>query len=170
MTGELELSAPAGKPPLRCRLTIGRAGDAEVTTAPLPPAPQAWRVVIAAERLDPGAARLRHKTTERGLYDHARANLPAGVDEAIFLNTRGELAEGTITNLFVRRGAALLTPPLASGCLPGILRAELLASGRAREEVLEPGALRDAALLVGNALRGLIPAVLVGSRPTTDLR
>ncbi|OYX45294.1 MAG: hypothetical protein B7Z02_01630 [Rhodobacterales bacterium 32-67-9] len=154
------LATVTGPAPLRVRLTIGRAGDAEVTTAALAPNPPEWRLILAPERLAPDAPLLRHKTTERGLYDRTRAALPEGIDEAIFLNTRGEAAEGTITNLFVDFGDGLLTPPLASGCLPGILRAELLASGRAREAIVTPADLPKARLFVGNALRGLIPARL----------
>ena len=42
--------------------------------------------------------------------------------EAIFANTRGELCEGTGSNVFVGIGGELVTPPLSSGCLPGITR------------------------------------------------
>lgn len=38
-------------------------------------------------------------------------------------NTRGELCEGTGTNIFVVRDGVILTPPLESGCLAGITRA-----------------------------------------------
>jgi 4-amino-4-deoxychorismate lyase len=142
------------------RLTIGRLGDVDLTTAPLPRHPASWRLIVAPERLDPEDPRLRHKTTERGFYDRVRAALPTGVDEAIFLNTRGEVCEGSITNLFFDLGDGLMTPPLACGCLPGVLRAELLASGRAREAILAEGDLRQARLWMGNSLRGLIAAVL----------
>ena len=155
------LARVTGSAPLRVRLTLGRAGDAEVVTAPLPPAAPNWRIAIAPDRLDPDDPLLRYKTTERALYDRTRAALAEGIDETVFVNTRGELAEGTISNLFIAAGADLLTPPLASGCLPGILRAELLASGRAREAVLRPADLAGATLHMGNALRGLIPARIV---------
>ena len=45
-----------------------------------------------------------------------------GADEAILANTHGHLCEGTGSNIFIERGGELLTPPLASGCLPGITR------------------------------------------------
>jgi len=154
------LAGVAEPGPLRVRLTLGRDGDAEVTAAPLAPNPAGWRIAVAAGRLDPGAPLLRHKTTERAAHDGARAALPEGIDEALFLNTSGEAAEGTITNLFADFGDGLLTPPLACGCLPGILRAELLALGRAREAVIRGEDLPRARLWMGNALRGLIPARL----------
>ncbi len=154
------LAAVQGTAPLRVRLTVGRAGDAQVTTAPLAPGPTRWSVGLAAERLASDAPLLRHKTTERAIYDRARATLPEGLDEVIFLNERDEICEGTITTVFVEREGALLTPPLSCGLLPGVLRAELLASGQAREAVLRRGDLPGARVFIGNALRGLVPAVV----------
>jgi para-aminobenzoate synthetase / 4-amino-4-deoxychorismate lyase len=95
------------------------------------------------------------------IYDEALSELPAGSFDAIFLNERGEIAEGARSNVFVERDGVLLTPPLRSGALPGVLRASLLASGRAREAVLYPADLADG-LWLGNALRGLMPARLIG--------
>ncbi len=80
--------------------------------------------------------------------------MPAGIDEALFLNERGEISEGTITTVFFDRGAGLRTPPLSSGLLPGVLRSELACP----EEILRPEDLGIVRLWVGNALRGLIPA------------
>lgn len=143
--------------PLRVRLTLDRSGTPAATAVPLTDGPAVWRLAIHAERLDPGDPWLRVKTTARERYDQARAALPAGLDEWLFLNARGEVCEGTITNLFLRRDGTLLTPPLASGLLPGVLREELLARG-AREAVLRPEDLADGEVLVGNSLRGLAPA------------
>jgi branched-chain amino acid aminotransferase len=46
----------------------------------------------------------------------------AGASEAIFANTRGELCEGSGSNIFVVLDGELLTPPLSSGCLAGVAR------------------------------------------------
>ncbi|MFN7053160.1 MAG: aminotransferase class IV, partial [Gemmobacter sp.] len=89
------------------------------------------------------------------------AALPDGVEELIFLNERDEVCEGTITNLFFDRGQGICTPPRACGLLPGVLRAGLIAEG-CREEVLPAEDLPRVRLWVGNALRGLIPAVWRG--------
>lgn len=50
----------------------------------------------------------------------------AGGNEALLANTRGDLCEGTGSNVFVERDGALRTPPLSSGCLPGVTRALVL--------------------------------------------
>ena len=154
--GALERQVGGG--PLRVRLTLGAAGDVEVTTAPLPPAKAEWRVGLAAERLVSGDPWLRVKSTRRPAYDAARAGLDtalaAGLDEVILLNERGEVCDGSITTVFFDRGQGMRTPPLSSGLLPGVLRAEMAVP----EEVLLAEDLPLVQLWVGNALRGLIPA------------
>lgn len=147
---------------LRCRLTVDRQGVIDVSTRTLEPGLVPWRVMLSDQRLEASDPWLRVKTSQRALYDRARQTLTGGVDEVIFLNGRGEVCEGTITNVFVQAGENLLTPPLGCGLLPGVLRAELLQQGRAVEQVLSVDDLLQAeALFVGNSLRGLIPARLL---------
>lgn len=147
-----------GDAPLRVRLTLGAVGDCEVTVAALPPAKAEWRLGLAEARLASDDPWLRVKSTRRGAYDAARAALPAGLDEVVFCNERGEVCDGTITTVFFDRGAGMRTPPLTCGLLPGVLRAELAVP----EEVLLARDLPQVRLWVGNALRGLIPAVWTG--------
>ncbi|MEZ5754095.1 MAG: aminotransferase class IV family protein [Paracoccaceae bacterium] len=155
---ERALRAAVGALPLRVRLTLGVAGDIEVAVAPLPAGKAEWRVGLAAERLASDDPWLRVKTTRRASYDAARASLPAGLDEVVFLNERGEVCDGTITTVFFDRGQGMRTPPLACGLLPGVLRAELAVP----EEVLLADDLPQVRLWLGHALRGLIPAVWSG--------
>jgi 4-amino-4-deoxychorismate lyase len=144
-------------PPMaaRLRLTLGPAGDFEATASPLPQTRTPWRLGLAEARLQSDDPWLRHKTTCRAAYDAARAALPMGLDEVLFQNERGELCDGTITTLFFDAGQGMRTPPLACGLLPGVLRAELACP----EAVLLARDLPHVRLWVGNALRGLIPAV-----------
>ena len=123
----------------------------------MPPAKAEWRVGLAAERLASDDPWLRVKSTRRAAYDRARANLPHGRDEVLFLNERDEVCDGSITTVFFDRGQGMRTPPLASGLLPGVLRADLACP----EEMLLAEDLPRVRLWVGNALRGLIPAVWV---------
>lgn len=155
------LVARAGLP-ARLRLTLDRAGRIEVTRAALPGSRPQWRLALAEGRLFSGDPWLRLKTTRRAHYDAARAALPEGVEELIFLNERGEVCDGTITTVFFDRGHGMRTPPLASGLLPGVLRAGMLAEGLCREELLLAEDLPHVRLWVGNALRGLIPGNWAG--------
>jgi para-aminobenzoate synthetase/4-amino-4-deoxychorismate lyase len=117
--------------------------------------------LLAGTRIDSSDPLRRHKTTARKVYDDALSRLEPGspVFDLVFLNERGEIAEGARSNVFVERDGCLLTPPLSSGALPGVLRGELLAAGRAREAVLLPDDLAQGFWL-GNALRGLLPVRL----------
>ncbi|WP_440981453.1 aminotransferase class IV family protein [Shinella sumterensis] len=155
----------AQQPPyLRIRLELFADGRIDVQTAAFAPlaADAVWRVKLATTRLASDDPLLRHKTSRRGLYTAARAEFSAGeADEVILLNERGELCEGTITSLFLDDGSGILkTPPLASGLLAGVLREELLESGRAVEAVLRPEDIEKGDVLMGNSLRGLIRARL----------
>ncbi|WP_406565941.1 aminotransferase class IV family protein [Allitabrizicola rongguiensis] len=145
--------------PERLRLTLDASGQIEVTSGPILSAPGPWHLSFGHVRLRSDDPWLRLKTTRRQVYFAARAAMPEGIHEVLFLNERGEVCEGTITNVFFDAGDGLCTPPLACGLLPGILREEMLATGQARECVLPLGQLADCKLFVGNSLRGLIPAV-----------
>ncbi|MPV37277.1 aminotransferase IV [Georgenia subflava] len=93
-----------------------------------------------------------------------------GGDEAIFANTRGELCEGTGTNIFIEDGGALLTPPLDSGCLAGVTRAVVLEWAReegieAREETIPLKAIHEAEhVALSSSTRGVVPVVAVDGR------
>jgi len=148
----------------RVRLALAKSGDIELQSFPLPVTrPVHWLTLVATRRIVSGDPLRRHKTTARQLYDEALGSLvpDSPVFDVVFLNERGEVAEGARSNVFVEREGVLLTPPLDSGALPGVLRAELLASGQARETVLWPEDLRDG-LWLGNALRGLVRVELRG--------
>lgn len=151
---------------LRVRLALAQDGVEAVATAPFVPivAGTVWRLGLAETRLSSADPLVRHKTSRREAYARARTEFaPEEADEVILLNERDEVCEGTITSLFVDRrdGGPLLTPPLRCGLLAGVLRAELLDQGRAVEHVLTRDDIAAHALLVGNSLRGLVPATLL---------
>lgn len=155
----------SGDAPLRVRLVMTYRGKMEVTVTPFEHMPEStvWRLKIAKTKLQSEDSLFRHKTTRREPYEAARAEFSRQeADEVILLNERGEVCEGTITNIFAEAAdGMLLTPPLTSGLLPGVLRAELIRERKARGEVLKLDDLRHRKLFVGNSLRGLIPAELV---------
>ena len=153
---------------MRVRLTLSETG-LDLTAVPLPPSPETFRFAIHPEPLSSASVWLAHKTTNRAFYDGPRqkAHDDRGLDELVFVNERGELTEGSFTNLFVTLDGRLLTPPLSSGLLPGTLRAELIAQGKAEECVLTLADLGAAeAIWLGNSVRGLIRAEWV-DRETT---
>jgi len=152
------LSAPA-----RVRLLLAPSGAVAIGIAPLPAAPAgSVKVAIAPLPVAPDDFRLAHKTSRRGFYDTARV---PGTFETLFTDPDGFLTEGSFTSLFVERDGVLITPPLSRGLLPGVLRAELLATGRAVEGDLTQSDL-ESGFLIGNALRGLVSAVTFAHRST----
>jgi 4-amino-4-deoxychorismate lyase/para-aminobenzoate synthetase/4-amino-4-deoxychorismate lyase len=154
---------------LRIRLTLARGGAATAGAEPLslPPPDARWRLAFASVRFDSKDPLLRHKTTRRGFLEDAlaEAHRRVGADEALFLNEKDELCEGARSNLFVAQDGVLLTPPVACGLLPGTLRERLISEGRTREKVLRPPDLDGAELYMGNSVRGLVRAILVGEAP-----
>ncbi|MEP2781911.1 MAG: aminotransferase class IV [Pseudoruegeria sp.] len=157
----LQSALPSDKS-LRVRLDLSLTGEINLATAPMPAAANNWTVAISDTSMiasDPWRA---FKSSQRHVYDLKRASLPAQIDELLFVNTRGQLTEGTITNVFVDLGDGILrTPPVSAGVLPGILRRHLIETGQARVSSLQPDVLKSESttLFVGNALRGVIPCV-----------
>ena len=157
----------------RVRLTLGGAGDVrvEVEAIALPAPGTVWRYALARERVDSGDWRFQHKTTLRALYDRelAAQRAATGCDEVVFLNERGEVTEGSRTNVFVERDGVWLTPPLSSGVLDGCLRREMIEQGAPRvvERVLFPADLARGNVWFGNALRGLVRARAATEAPQT---
>jgi para-aminobenzoate synthetase / 4-amino-4-deoxychorismate lyase len=150
------------------RLLLAEDGAIAVTSLEieLPTKDTVWRFVIADKRVDEKDPLFYHKTTRRQFYDDEmeRQKALTGCDEVVFLNTRGELTEGTRTTLFVEQDGRLFTPALACGLLPGTLREELLDLPRAAasEAVLTPADLARAdRIYLGNSVRGLVRAELM---------
>jgi para-aminobenzoate synthetase/4-amino-4-deoxychorismate lyase len=165
MRNELQAATFRLRKPRRVRLVLARSGAIAIEVSPMPE-PPAGPVAVALVPLpvDPSDFRLRHKTSDRAFYGKP----PAGCFDTLFLDPHGYLTEGGFTSIFVERDGLLVTPPLARGLLPGVLRAELLATGRAIEGDLTPSDLAGH-FFVGNALRGLIPAIVAvanGSGPS----
>jgi branched-chain amino acid aminotransferase len=93
-----------------------------------------------------------------------------GFDEVILLNERGEVAECTSANLFVSKGDEVWTPPLSSGCLPGITREVLLgeihvAGTRVVEKALQRSDLESAdEVFITSTTRDLLPVLEIEGR------
>jgi para-aminobenzoate synthetase/4-amino-4-deoxychorismate lyase len=91
-----------------------------------------------------------------------KAATQAGFDDVLFLNSRGEVTEGAINNIFVEKDGRWFTPPIECGLLAGVHRRHLLETQpNAEERVLYPQDLRQAdAVYLSNAVRGLRPVAI----------
>lgn len=98
------------------------------------------------------------------LYERAHEQ---GYDEVVLLNERGEVAECSSGNIFAVFGNRVFTPPLSSGCLPGITRVVLLEEIRVpefqlQERVLVPSDLECAdEVLITSTTRELLPVASI---------
>jgi branched-chain amino acid aminotransferase/4-amino-4-deoxychorismate lyase len=139
-----------------------------VTVAPAPrPAGPARLALVDVRRNDGSpAARLKSLSYLDNVLARREARA-AGADEALMLNTRGELACAGAANLFWVDGDTLLTPALTCGVLDGVVRAALLeraaAAGIAVAEVhAGPEALEAASAV-------FLTSSLIGVRPVASL-
>lgn len=109
------------------------------------------------------------KTTDRLLYELSLHEASAkGFDEAIMLNSRGLIAEGTRTNIFFIKNKTLYTPALKCGCLAGITRQAVFDLAKKNKIKVKQGNFTvhdlldaDAAFLT-NSLIGIMPLARIG--------
>ena len=154
----------------RLRLDLSANGALSVSSAVIHQTNEPVKIFWAKDILSgdvtmhSGDALLRHKVSERTLYDQAwqEATKLGGFD-ALFCNEQGFVTEGGRTSIFVKpQGSSeWLTPPVSAGLLPGVMRAALLADPKmnAREANLT---IKDVSMadeiILSNALRGAIKA------------
>lgn len=156
----------------RVRLLLSADGSTVVSGAELIAQPGTISVKLADSRISSTDVFTRHKTTQRQFYDREAAQAHAdGFDEVIFQNERGEITEGAISNIFIRKSGKLITPPLASGVLPGIFRRYLLETDpTAEEKIITVEDLKTAdAVYLCNSVRGLraVESISFDSSSTT---
>ncbi len=168
------------------RLSWSRGGGGRGLALPEPARPRLWLQLSAlaqgaapplrlrisrSERRDPLSVLSRCKTFAYGSAIQARREAQAaGADDALLLNVAGELCCASAANLLVRHGGGWLTPPLASGCLPGVMRGRALALGLAREASLRPEQLaRWAAAAESRGDGGCLLLNSLGARPAGAL-
>jgi branched-subunit amino acid aminotransferase/4-amino-4-deoxychorismate lyase len=108
--------------------------------SPTSPCLKPVRVIVSPTETRSATSLLsRAKTFAYGSAIGARRQAAAAdADDALLASSAGGLCCGTSANLLVRAdGGTWLTPPQASGCLPGVMRARALELGLAREAVIE---------------------------------
>ncbi len=149
----------------RVRLTLNAQGKFFIRTGILNESLQnPCRVFISCVRTNSSDAFFYHKTTRRDVYDRLHDDAKRkGFADVIFLNEKGQVTEGAISNVFIKRGETYLTPPVDCGLLKGVYRQHLLETlPKAEEAILSVEDLEEAdALFICNSVRGLRKARLV---------
>lgn len=135
------------------RIELYRDGHYAVTTRQIP-APADRPNVRIHGKVNSANPFLYHKTTVRSGYPHE-------FFEEIRTNEKNEITEGTFTNVAVRYGNEMFTPPLCCGLLNGVMRQKLIANGTLQEKILHPEDLINAdAVYCLNSVRGLFEVKL----------
>jgi para-aminobenzoate synthetase/4-amino-4-deoxychorismate lyase len=129
----------------KVRVALSCAGHLSISATKLSEIarPPVQRAALAQQPIDSSDVFLYHKTSQRTIYDRARAERP-DCDEVILWNERGEITESCTANVVIDLNGELITPPVDGGLLGGTLRAELLAQGRISERVISIGMFRSA--------------------------
>lgn len=140
----------------RVKLLLWKYGKVEVRIGKLTPLPDKIDVAISSSRISSDDRYLYFKSTHRQLYDSERAlTVKGGLFDLLYLNERGEVCEGGISNLFIRQRNEYLTPPVKCGLLAGVGRKLFMEANRCFEVELFPHDLAEAdEIILTNSLRG----------------
>ena len=129
------------------------------------------KLIISTARQSSANPLARHKTLSYLLYLVARQEATdAGANGAILLNEHGQVAEESVSNVFLARGGTLRTPPVHCGLLPGITRGAVLDLARAEgipveERPMAAGELFDGdEMFLTNSLMEIMPVRSVDRR------
>jgi para-aminobenzoate synthetase/4-amino-4-deoxychorismate lyase len=155
-----------GEAARRVRVLVSRDGRVSCETAALEDeGGRPLRVAVAASPVDSTDLFLYHKTTHRGVYEHALA-AHSGCDDVILLNERGEVTESCSANVVVEIGGKRFTPPVRCGLLAGTYRQWMLDNRLVEERVLSRADLEAASRVwLVNSVRGEREATLVAVTP-----
>jgi para-aminobenzoate synthetase/4-amino-4-deoxychorismate lyase len=149
----------------RLRLDLSAEGLLSIKTAliqDLQPGPILWAsdLLLTDVTMSSTDQLLGHKVTRRKLYDQAwLAAEKLGAFDALFINEQGFVTEGGRSNVFIKKDGRWLTPPLASGCLPGVMRSIILKDSKYQaieQNITRADVLSAEEVIFTNALRGVV--------------
>lgn len=155
--------------PSLVRLTLGVRGDCQIELRSFEPTKpdETWKFSVSEKAVRTDDVWLYHKTTRREVYEERLAAYKGveAIDELVLVNERGEITEGTRSNIFVERDGVFFTPPVSSGLLDGCLRRELIENSLQQvvQMVLFTNDLRQGKVWFGNSVRGLVRGVFANT-------
>ena len=140
----------------KIRLILNKWGGTQIETFDFPSAKEIVKIFISEKKINSQNRFQYFKTTNRKLYDDEYQKYSAkGFFDVIFLNEKDVVAEGSITNIFIRNGNSWLTPTLTNGILNGIYRSYLLKDKDIKEkEISVEDLLKADEIKLVNSVRG----------------
>ncbi|MGO8835949.1 MAG: aminotransferase class IV [Limisphaerales bacterium] len=134
--------------------------------------PEQWNLVTSSYRIPATDPLASFKTLNKLTHVMARSEaMEQGADEALLVNTNGEVAETTSGNLFWVYQDNICTVPTGRGVLPGITRAVVLEICQAlglptNKRVIKPGALRNSeGIFITQSVLGVVPVAAFNGEP-----
>ncbi len=150
---------------IRLRLAISADGEIQIDTQTYPQlSPHGeLKVRFSMRETDPSDVFLRHKTSNRDLYDSEwKLAINDGFYDILFKNSKQEVTEASRHNIFIRKKDQWFTPALECGLLPGTERARQIVIKDAKEKILYASDLLEAdEVVLTNALRGTVSVKVV---------
>ncbi len=142
----------------KIKLILNKWGRIRIETSDLPFVAKIVKIIISEEKISTQNKFQYFKTTNRKLYDEEYQKYFAkGFFDVIFLNEKDEVAEGSITNIFIKKGNSWLTPPLTSGILNGIYCSHLLNNNDIKQKLITiEDLLKADEIKLVNSVRGEI--------------
>ena len=129
--------------PSRVRLLLNPEGEFEIQTFELKRLEASSTLAIAKRPVDSQDVFLYHKTTNRTVYEKAKADFSFDEvpdrprpDDVLLFNERGEVTESCVANVVVEFDGRKVTPPVSCGLLAGTFRDELLDLGEIKKGVV----------------------------------
>ncbi len=154
-----QIDAIKSSSPKRVKIILDKRGNLEFVIKEYIPVTGKTNVIISKKRISSKNVYQYFKTSNRKLYDEEYAKYSnKGFFDVLFFNEKGELAEGAITNIFIRKGNDWFTPPINAGILPGIERSNFLENNtQVKEQIIRLEDLYEAdEIVLTNSLRGKI--------------
>lgn len=158
-TLEGKISSLNAEEDFRVKILLNKWGKVKIKVKEISPLPNEIKIIISDKIISTENKFQYFKTTYRNLYNSEYQKYSEkGFTDVIFINEKHQVAEGAITNIFIKKSEFLYTPPLSSGILPGVYRKYWLqANINIKEEILYKNDLLIAdKIILTNSLRGKI--------------
>lgn len=147
----------------KVRMLLDKTGGLRIITKQIEKTSGPQKVCFSLKHTDSNDRFLYHKTTNRKLYqseyEYAKKR---GYFDVIFRNEKGEVTEGSISNIFIEKAGIVYTPPLNCGLLDGIYRQKIMiVKPGIVERVLREKDIKEADnIYLTNTVRGIVRAAL----------
>ncbi|MHC1737939.1 MAG: chorismate-binding protein [Ignavibacteriaceae bacterium] len=129
----------------KLKVTLNKWGGITLVPSEINPLSAEIKVILSPSRIKTTNRFQYFKTTERRLYDSELKKYSRdGYSEVIYLNEKDEVAEGSFTNIVIRKGKNLFTPPIEAGILNGVYRQYLIDSKKISVSNLSFSDLKEA--------------------------